>query len=112
MRVVAYQSDMRAFAPQAQLAAIEHRWGAFFVRVAEGRVEVGGQPIDDADLKVVSTYEDALPIARDPDAPAAQPSVMEQRIAEGRLEIMGNPSDVPATLAELDLHRLLSSRTL
>ena len=84
----------------------------FFVRVAEGRVEVGGQPIDDADLKVVSTYEDALPIARDPDAPAAQPSVMEQRIAEGRLEIMGNPSDVPATLAELDLHRLLSSRTL
>ena len=26
---------MRAFAPEAQLAAIEHRWGAFYTRVAE-----------------------------------------------------------------------------
>jgi hypothetical protein len=84
----------------------------FFVRVANGRVEVGDHPIDDADFKVVSTYEDALSIARKPDAPVAQQTVMEERIAEGRLEIVGNPSDVPAPLAELDIHRLLSSRTL
>jgi simple sugar transport system substrate-binding protein len=35
VRVVPYPSDMRAFAPEAQLAAIEHRWGAFYARVAE-----------------------------------------------------------------------------
>ena len=84
----------------------------FFVRVVDGRAEVGDHPIDDADFKVVSDYEDALAIARDPDAPAAQPELMQERIAEGRLEILGNPSDVPAALAELDIHRLLSSRTL
>jgi basic membrane protein A len=35
VRVLPYPSDMRAFAPEAQLAAIEHRWGAFYIRVAE-----------------------------------------------------------------------------
>ena len=84
----------------------------FFVRIVDGRVEVGDHPIDDADFKVVSDYEDALTIARDPDAPAARPELMQERIAEGRLEIVGNPSDVPTALAELDIHRLLSSRTL
>ncbi len=84
----------------------------FFVRVADGRVEVGDHPTDDADFKVVSDYEDALAIARDPDAPVAQQSMMEARLAEGRLKIMGNPADVPAVLAGLDVHRLLSSRTV
>lgn len=83
----------------------------FAVRIVNGRVEVGGQPTDDCDLRVVSDYDDALAIARDPDAPVAQLSMMEQRMAEGRLKIEGNPADVPATLAGLDIHRLLSSRT-
>ena len=34
VRVIAYPSDMRAFAPDAQLAAIVHRWGGFYTRVA------------------------------------------------------------------------------
>jgi hypothetical protein len=84
----------------------------FFVRVADRRVEVGDQATDDADVRIVSDYEDALVIARDPDAPAAQPSAMEERVAQGRLKIVGNPTDVPAALAGLDIHRLLSSRTL
>jgi len=84
----------------------------FFVRVKDGRVEVGDHPADDADFKIVSDYEDALTIARDPDAPAAQQSMMEARLAEGRLQIVGNPADVPAILAGLDIHRLLSSRTV
>jgi hypothetical protein len=84
----------------------------FVLRVVDGRVEVGGQPTDDCDFRVVSDYDDALAIARDPDAPVAQPSAMKERIAEGRLKIVGNPADVPATLAGLDIHRLLSSRTL
>ena len=76
------------------------------------RVEVEAQPTHDCDFRVVSDYADALAIARDPDAPVAQPSMMEQRMAEGRLKIVGDPADVPATLAGLDIHRLLSSRTL
>ena len=51
----------------------------FFVRVESGRVEVGDHPTEDADLKIVSDYEDALAIARDPDAPVAQQSMMEAR---------------------------------
>jgi hypothetical protein len=83
----------------------------FFVRIVDGRAEVGDHPIDDADFKVVSDYDDALAIARDPDAPAARPEMLQQRIAEGRLEIVGDPADVPTTLASLDIHRLLASRT-
>jgi hypothetical protein len=84
----------------------------FVLRVSNGRVEVGGQPTDDCDFRVVSDYDDALAIARDPDAPVAQASAIERRVAEGRLEIVGNPADVPGALAGLDIHRLLSSRTL
>jgi len=84
----------------------------FFVRVSDGRVEVGDRAIDDADVKIVSDYADALSIARDPDAPAAQPSAMAERMAEGRLRLEGDPASVPPMLAELDLHRLLSSHTL
>ena len=35
VRVVSYPSDMRAFAPDAQLAAIVHRWGGFYTRIAQ-----------------------------------------------------------------------------
>ena len=83
----------------------------FVIRVVDGRVEIEDQPTDRCDFRVVSDYGDALAIARDPDAPVAQPSMMEQRMAEGRLKIVGDPGAVPATLAGLDIHRLLSSRT-
>ena len=53
----------------------------FYVRVDNGRVEIGDRPVDNADLKFVSTYDDALAIARDPDAPAAQPSAAAARAA-------------------------------
>lgn len=35
VRVVSYQSDMSQFAPDAQLTAITHQWGAYYTRVAE-----------------------------------------------------------------------------
>jgi hypothetical protein len=84
----------------------------FSVRVADGRVEVGDRPIDNADFKVVSRYEDALVVARNPDASAAQQDMMEERVAEGRLSIVGDPSAVPTLIAALDIHRLLATRTL
>jgi hypothetical protein len=83
----------------------------FYVRVDDGKVEVGDHPIEDAELKIVSDYKDALAIARDPDVPAADPQVMAERIAEGRLQIIGNPMDAPPVLRELDIHRLLAAQT-
>jgi basic membrane protein A len=35
VKLVAYQSDMRGFAPNAQLTAITHRWGGYYTQVAE-----------------------------------------------------------------------------
>lgn len=84
----------------------------FYVRIADARVEVGDHPVDDADLKIVSDYEEARAIARDPDAPAAQPSAIAERLAEGRLALIGDPACAPPVLGELDIHRLLSSHTL
>ena len=34
VKLLAYQSDMRAFAPNAQLAAVTHHWGGYYTRVA------------------------------------------------------------------------------
>jgi len=39
VRVIPYPSDMRAFAPHAQLCAIVHRWGGFYTRVAESVID-------------------------------------------------------------------------
>ena len=39
VRVVSYPSDMRAFAPDAQVAAIVHRWGGFYTRVARSVID-------------------------------------------------------------------------
>jgi len=39
VRVIAYQSDMKAFAPDAQLAAVTHHWGGHYTRVAQAVLE-------------------------------------------------------------------------
>ena len=35
VRLLAYQSDMRKFAPRAQLAAVTHHWGGYYTQVAD-----------------------------------------------------------------------------
>jgi simple sugar transport system substrate-binding protein len=35
VKAIAYQSDMRAFAPTAQVAAVTHHWGAYYTGVAK-----------------------------------------------------------------------------
>lgn len=35
VKLLAYQSDMRKFAPTAQLAAVTHHWGGYYTRVAQ-----------------------------------------------------------------------------
>ena len=44
VRVIAYQSDMRAFAPQAQLAAVTHHWGGYYTQVARSVLAGTWQP--------------------------------------------------------------------
>jgi hypothetical protein len=83
----------------------------FFIRVANKQVEVGDHPIEDADCRIVSEYQDALPVARDPDAPAADPRVLEERLAAGRTKVIGNPMDAPPVLLEVNTHKLLAPRT-
>lgn len=39
VRVIAYQSDMRAFAPDAQLAAVTHHWGSYYTQVAQSVID-------------------------------------------------------------------------
>ncbi len=42
--VIAYQSDMARFAPQAQLASVTHHWGEHYTRVARSVLEGRWQP--------------------------------------------------------------------
>jgi basic membrane protein A and related proteins len=44
VRVIAYQSDMRAFAPDAQLAAVTHHWGGYYTQVARAVIDGRWQP--------------------------------------------------------------------
>ncbi len=44
VKVIAYQSDMIAFAPHAQLAAVTHHWGGFYTRVAQSAIDGAWSP--------------------------------------------------------------------
>ena len=44
VRVISYQSDMHAFAPDAQLAAVTHHWGGFYTEVARSVIESRWKP--------------------------------------------------------------------
>jgi hypothetical protein len=97
--------------PPAELRHDDANTIGFCVRIADGAVEVSDTPVDDADLRIVSSYDDAYEIARDPDAPAAKPDAMQTRLDQGTLRIVGDPAQAPAALADLDIHRLLAART-
>jgi simple sugar transport system substrate-binding protein len=42
--LLAYQSDMRAFAPHAQLAAVTHHWGGYYTSVARSVIDGTWKP--------------------------------------------------------------------
>jgi len=86
VRVIAYPSDMRAFAPDAQVAAIVHRWGGLYTRLAEG-VMAGTWKPEPVWGGIASGLVDIA--ALDPALPAAvRDAVMARRqeIVEGRLK--------------------------
>jgi hypothetical protein len=67
--------------------------------------------LEDADCTIIRDYGDALSVARDPEAAAADPAVMAERIAAGSLKIIGDLSAAPAVLTELNIHKLLAPHT-
>ena len=44
VQVIGYQSDMRAYAPQAQLAAITQHWGGYYTQVARAVMDGTWEP--------------------------------------------------------------------
>ena len=82
----------------------------FYLRLKDGTVEVGDRPTSDADCTIISDYADALAVANDPDAAAADPAEIAKRVAAGRMKIVGDPSAAPV-LSELNLHKLLAPHT-
>ena len=86
VRAIAYQSDMRAFAPDAQLAAVTHHWGGYYTQVARAVLNGswraqpvwGGMKDGLVQLSAISA-----------DVPAAVQALVEARrraIVAGRLE--------------------------
>ena len=45
VRAIAYQSDMRKFAPDAQLAAVTHHWGDYYTQVANAVLNDHWKPL-------------------------------------------------------------------
>ena len=45
VRAIAYQSDMRKFAPDAQLAAVTHHWGDYYTQVANAVLNDRWKPL-------------------------------------------------------------------
>ena len=43
--MIAYQSDMRAYAPDAQLAAVTHHWGGYYTQVAQSVLNGTWKPL-------------------------------------------------------------------
>jgi basic membrane protein A len=44
VKLVAYQSDMRKFAPKAQLTAVMHQWGGYYSQVAKAVIDGTWRP--------------------------------------------------------------------
>jgi basic membrane protein A and related proteins len=91
VRAIAYQSDMRAFAPVAQLAAVTQHWGAYYTQVARAVIDGRWKP-----QPVWGGMKDGLVQldAISADVPAAVRSAIDARrqaIVEGRFKPFSAP---------------------
>ena len=107
VRAISYQSDMRAFAPDAQLAAVTHHWGGYYTRVARSVLNGtwtpqpvwGGMKDGLVQLSAIST-----------DVPAPLRTLIEARrkaIVEGRFKpfsapLVDNAGQVRLALGAMD----------
>jgi len=91
VRAIAYQSDMHAYAPDAQLAAITQQWGGYYTQVARSVLNGSWKP-----QPVWGGMKDGLVqlSAVSHDVPAATQALVEARrkaIVEGRFAPFAAP---------------------
>ncbi|MEP7296171.1 MAG: BMP family ABC transporter substrate-binding protein [Burkholderiales bacterium] len=91
VRAIAYQSDMHAFAPDAQLAAVTHHWGGYYTQVARAALAGTWKP-----QPVWGGMKDGLVQlgAISADVPAQVQALIETRrkaIVEGRFKPFAAP---------------------
>lgn len=85
VRVVAYQSDMRRFAPRAQLAAVTADWSGHYVRQAQAALAGTWRPqlawggLKDGTV-ALSAIDPALPKAARDDVEAKRRAIVEGRL--------------------------------
>lgn len=89
--LLAYQSDMARFAPNAQLAAVTHHWGGYYTQVARAVIAGTWKP-----QPVWGGMKDGLVqlTALDASLPAALKAELAQRqqaLVEGRLKLFAAP---------------------
>jgi simple sugar transport system substrate-binding protein len=91
VKLLGYQSDMKAFAPHAQLASVTHHWGGYYTKVAQdvlsGRWKA--QPVWGGlkdGLVQLSALDPALPKAL-----LAEVAARKQAIVDGRLKPFAAP---------------------
>ena len=91
VRFIGYQSDMHAFAPDAQLAAVTHHWGGYYTAVARSVLDGTWRP-----QPVWGGIRDGLVdlTAIDPKLPAAVRAKVDERrkaIVAGRFKPFSAP---------------------
>jgi hypothetical protein len=95
-------------AGRARTAAGTLGW---FLRIRNGVVQVGDQPLEDADMRVVADYDTHHDLSRrvwagDPEAMATSGRLREEATKEGRLRTEGGIAQAPDVVRQLvaDLH--------
>ena len=106
VRAIAYQSDMRAYAPDAQLAAVTQQWGGYYTQVARSVIDGSWKP-----QPMWGGMKDGLVrlSAFSADVPAKTQALIESRrqaIVDGRFK----PFTAP--LIDNEGHSRLASGTL
>jgi hypothetical protein len=83
----------------------------WFLRIRDGVVQVGDQPLADADVRVVADYDTHHDLSRrvwagDPQAMATSRRLREEAAREGRLRTDGALAEAPSAVHQLiaDLH--------
>ena len=89
----------------------------WYIRVADGEIEVGSGVLEQADLSITADYESTLPLARavfagDEAAQAEATATVEAMMADGRMVRTGDENAMASLPWLTDLHDTLAKRTL
>ena len=78
----------------------------WFLRIRDGAIEIGDQPLPDADVRVVADYNTHHDLSRriwagDAEAMAASKTIREQATNDGRLRVEGGLAQAPDVVRQL-----------